>query len=99
MRPLTTDFSRQECRPYFLFDEDLSIAELRQRLSSGNSAERLRLIAKLLREAHEDDVWEFLTLPEFLGIFPEVISLLGRRRGHWQAVYNSHRGTELHATS
>jgi hypothetical protein len=95
MRPLTTDFSRQECRPYFLFDEDLSIAEPRQRLSNGNSAERLRLIAKLLREAHEDDVWEFVTLAHFLWIFPEVVPLLGRRRNHWQAVYNSHRSTEL----
>jgi hypothetical protein len=98
MRRLTTDFSLDNRRPYFLFDEDLSVAELRQRLSNGNSAERLRLIAKILREAHEDDVWEFLTLKEFLDIYPEVSSLLGRRRQYWQQLYNSSRRIELGTT-
>ncbi len=99
VRRLTTDFSLDNRRPYFLFDEDLSVAELRQRLSNGNSAERLRLIAKMLREAHEDDVWEFLTLKEFLDIYPEVSSLLGRRREYWQQLYNSSRRSELGTTS
>jgi len=54
-RPLTADMSREDCRPYFLWDEDLSIAELRQRLASAAEPERQRLIAKLLREARDDD--------------------------------------------
>ena len=99
MRPLTTDFSLDDYRPYFLFDEDLSVAELRERLAHGSTAERLRLVTKLLREAHEDDVWEFLTLAEFLDIFPEIASLLGRKRDHWEQVYENNRKIKLRSTS
>ena len=31
MRPLTTDMTRRDLRPYFLWDEDVSIGELQRR--------------------------------------------------------------------
>ncbi len=49
MRSMTLDFSKIDCRPYFLWDEDLSISELRQRLHGADRFERLRLLGKLLR--------------------------------------------------
>ncbi len=33
MRPLTTDFGDEDRRPYFLWDEDVSVGELRAVLS------------------------------------------------------------------
>ena len=40
---MTVDLDRSEARPYFLWDEDLSIAEFRERLADRDSPERLRL--------------------------------------------------------
>jgi hypothetical protein len=56
MRPVTVDLQRGDLRPYFLWDEDLSVDELRARLRGPDERERLRLLAKLLREARDTDV-------------------------------------------
>lgn len=84
MRPMTTDLSRGELRPYFLWNEDLSIDELRQRLSGAGEQERLRLMAILLREARDIDVWEFVTPTAVAKVFPQIRHRLGRRREFWQ---------------
>ena len=39
---LTTDMADTSKRPYFLWDEELTIGELRSRLASGSESERLR---------------------------------------------------------
>jgi len=49
-------------RPYFLWDEDISIGELRRVLREGCEPERVRLAGKMLREARDIDVWEFMTV-------------------------------------
>ena len=54
MRPMTIDLDRGDARPYFFWDEDLSIAELRERLAGTDSRDRTRLLAKLLREARAE---------------------------------------------
>jgi hypothetical protein len=61
VRPLTLDLSQGHLRPYFFWDEDLSIDELQARLREGPEAERLRLLSKLLREARDIEVWSFVT--------------------------------------
>jgi hypothetical protein len=48
MRALTTDLERADLRPYFLWDEDVSIAELREALAHGDPW--------MLREARDIDV-------------------------------------------
>jgi hypothetical protein len=98
MRRMTTDFSRTEDRPYFLWDEDLSVRELRAKLSAKDSAserERLRLMAKLLREARDTDVWEFVTLRDVVDAFPRLLPLLGRRRAFWEYLINGWRDDGL----
>lgn len=60
MRGLTTDLTRQELRPYFLWDEDVSIAELHQILAGPDGPRRDQLLAKMLREARDLDVWHFV---------------------------------------
>ena len=84
MRPLTTDLDREDARPYFLWDEDLSIAELRRHLHGDDAYERHRLLAKMLREARDIDVWKFTTPEEVARALPQVAHRLGRRRGFWE---------------
>jgi hypothetical protein len=84
MRPLTTDLERQELRPYFLWDEDVSIAELRQVLVNGPATERLRLLGKMLREARDTDVWRFVTPQDVALALPNLGRRLGRRLAFWQ---------------
>jgi hypothetical protein len=55
-RGLTTDLDRTDLRPYFFWDEDVSIAELHRILAGPSADERDRLLAKLLREARDIDV-------------------------------------------
>jgi hypothetical protein len=84
MRPLTTNLDREECRPYFLYDEDLSVTELRQQLASAPEEERLRLLAKILREARDDEVWKFTTPAAVVAAWDFLAPHLGRRRPFWE---------------
>lgn len=84
MRPLTTDMTEDSKRPYFLWDEDVTIGELRERLTRGSDYERTRLFAKMLREARDTDVWHFVTPAEVAAALSSLGRRLGRRRGFWE---------------
>jgi hypothetical protein len=84
MRPLTADLSRGDSRPYFLWDEDVSIAELKTVMTAGPEPERLRLLGKMLREARDIDVWQFVTPEEVARALPQLGRRLGRRRPFWE---------------
>src|SRR5687767_1955667 len=84
MRPMTTDMTRGDRRPYFLWDEDISIDGLRSALRSGAAVARLRLMGKMLREARDIDVWHFVTPEEVAQALPELGRRLGRRRPFWE---------------
>lgn len=84
MRPLTTDLTRGDLRPYFLWDEDLSIDELRCALCGTDREERLRLLGKMLREARDIDVWRFVSPDEVARELPALGRRLGRRRRFWE---------------
>jgi hypothetical protein len=62
---LTTDLDDPQGSAYFLWDEPMTLAELRACLR-GSRPERLRLLARILREARDTDVWRFTTLTEIL---------------------------------
>ena len=62
MRAITTDMARRELRPYFLWDEDVSIDELHQILATPDGPRRDQLLAKMLRAARDIDVWRRLEL-------------------------------------
>jgi hypothetical protein len=91
MRPLTIDLGQAHLRPYFLWDEDVSVQELKDRLRGPDSAERARLLAKLLREARDIDVWEFVTPEEVARALPAVRHRLGRRLGFWEFLIDGWR--------
>ena len=84
MRPLTTELRRTDARPYFLWDEDVSVAELRACLRGGDRWEKDRLLGKMLREARDTDVWLFVTPEEVARALPRLRRRLGRRWAFWK---------------
>ena len=84
MRPLTAEMACGTLRPYFLWDEDLSIDELRAVLRGAEGPVRDRMLGKLLREARDLDVWYFVTPAEVASALPRLGRRLGRRRAFWE---------------
>jgi hypothetical protein len=95
VRPLTTDLSRGDCRPYFLWDEDISIDELRAILQGADEDERLRLMGKMLREARDLDVWQLVTPRQVATALPLIGRRLGRRRAFWEFLIEGWRSDGL----
>jgi hypothetical protein len=92
MRPLTTDMGDLDRRPYFLWDEDTSIRDLRAILGRDeDDATRLRLLGKMLREARDIDVWCFVTPAAVARALPKLGRRLGRRRGFWEFLIDGWR--------
>jgi hypothetical protein len=81
---LSTDLNDPEAIPYFLWDEPMNVAQLRHRLRTASPPERIRLLAKILREARDTDVWEFTTPGEVHRFWPEIRLRLGRRKAFWE---------------
>jgi len=88
-RALGTELDDPTCRPYFLWNEPMTVGELRERLAHGSREERLRLMALILREARDTDVWRFLTPDEVAANWQELVPRLGRRRGFWELLLAS----------
>ena len=83
MRPLSADLTDEDKRPYFLWDEDISIREFRERLRGSDPGERLRMLAKLMREARDTDVWAFVKPQDAADALPLLTRKLGRRQPFW----------------
>lgn len=81
---LTTNLDDPSAVPYFLWDNPMTIAEFRQNLKTSSTAEQFRLLARLLREARDTDVWKFTSPDEVWRKWPELSRHLGRRRSFWK---------------
>lgn len=81
---LSTDLTNPSAIPYFLWDEPLTVAEFRRRLTTSAPEEQIRLLAKLLREARDTDVWKFTSPEEVWRKWPALSLHLGRRRKFWE---------------
>jgi hypothetical protein len=81
---LSTDLSDPQAVPYFLWDEPMTVSELREKLSSSSEPERLRLLGKILREARDTEAWQFTTPDEVAGAWRLLSRCLGRRRVFWE---------------
>lgn len=86
---LSTNFDKTSEIPYFLWDEPLTIDELKKRLVSASAEERMRLLGKILREARDTDVWKFTTPHEVWQNWNELSKHLGRRREFWKFLFES----------
>ncbi len=88
---MTTDMTRGDRRPYFLWDEDVTSDELRAVLDGPDSEERTRLFGKMLREARDIDVWAFVRPEDVARALPTLGRRLGRRRAFWQFLMDGWR--------
>lgn len=88
---LSSDLGSPDAIPYFLWDEPMTVAEFRERLQTASTAERTRLLAKLLREARDTDVWRFITPAEVSRKWSALAPQLGRRRRFWEFLLASWR--------
>lgn len=70
-------------RPYFLWDADMTLQRFEELLRTGDHATRVYLVAKLMRQAKPDDVFEFVTLARIAELWPELVHDLGRTRAFW----------------
>lgn len=93
--PLTSDVGCDDLRAEFLSDMRLTIGEVKRRLREGSEAERIDLLASILREARTDQVWAFATPAEIAAAWGRLAPKLGRRRAHWQFLLDTWRRLEL----
>jgi len=73
----------QHGRPYFLWDEELTLAAFRERLRDPDAQVRAYYLGKLMRQAKPDDVFRFVSLAEIAARFADVIPYLGKTRDFW----------------
>ncbi len=95
---LATDLDNPEAIPYFLWDDPMTLRELRERLQTASRAERLRLLAKILREARDTEVWKFTSPDEVALSWPDLAGQLGRRRPFWEFLLTEWRNQGLLGT-
>lgn len=92
---LSTNLDSDSAVPYFLWDEPLTVAELKLKLASASKEERMRFLGKILREARDTDVWKFTT-PQFVwGNWAEIEKYLGRRRAFWRFLFERWQAEDL----
>ncbi len=92
---LSSELDNPATIPYFLWDEPMTVAEFKLRLSTASLPARRRLLAKLLREARDTDVWKFTSPQEVWQRWAELAPLLGRRREFWEFLLQSWRKAGL----
>jgi hypothetical protein len=71
-------------RPGFLWDHDVTVAEVRAALADPSDPRRSRFLARLLREERPDEVWRWVTPAEVAQELPALEHLLGRQREFWR---------------
>ncbi len=84
MPTLTDDFGRPDAVPYFLWDEDVTTGELRAVLAGPDTPRKLQLMGKMLREARDIDVWDFVRPAEVRRLLPLLERRVGRRFAFWR---------------
>jgi len=85
--PLSSDLSDPSAIPYFLWDQPMTVAELRRVLATGTDDQRAYWLGKVLREARDTDVWCFTTPEQVAGLWPRITAHLGRRRPFWEFLF------------
>lgn len=79
----TTVIDDASAVPYFLWDEPLTLGELRRRLTGDDAEDRLRLIGKIMREARYDEAIALVPLDDIVANYPRLRRHLGRRLAFW----------------
>jgi hypothetical protein len=71
-------------RPYFLWDDDMSLETFRAKLRNPDPEVRAYFIGKLMRQAKPDDVFSFVTVREIETQWDLIDRYLGKTREFWR---------------
>ncbi|HEX5052675.1 MAG TPA: hypothetical protein VFZ65_12940 [Planctomycetota bacterium] len=93
--PLSMDLDDPNARPYFIWDEEITYAELREKLASTDLDERALWMGRVMREARYKDVWKLLRLRDVLPLLPRIDRHLGRSREFWNWLIEGWRSDGL----
>ena len=69
--------------PYFIWDYDLTDADIRAILRGDDEEQKAWLVARLLEAARYDDIWQYISLAELRTIFPKL-QLKPQVRAAWE---------------
>lgn len=92
---LSSNMKDLDASPYFMWDEPMSVRQLKDKLAHASVPEKIRLKSKILREARDTDVWEFLTPQRVAAEWSLLSPRLGRRRAFWEFLLNQWRQAAL----
>lgn len=70
-------------RPYFLWDYNLTDADVRRILAGPNETDRRWLIGRLLEAARFEDIWKYLKLKDVTNVFAQL-KLRSQIKRAWQ---------------
>ncbi len=73
-----------ENRPYFLWDMDITLEKFQVLLRHPDRKIRAYMIAKLLRQAKPDDVFQFIELKDITENWSAIDKHLGKSREFWK---------------
>jgi hypothetical protein len=88
---MTTDMTDPSARPYFFWDEDVSVAEFKIVLGGGSGYDHDRLLGKMLREARDIDVWHFTTPQQVAMHLDRLQRIVGKRYSFWRYLIDGWR--------
>jgi hypothetical protein len=75
-------------RPYFLWDDDMTLEAFRAALADPDPEVRAYFIGKLMRQAKPDDVFSFVTVREIETHWDLIERYLGKTREFWRWLLN-----------
>lgn len=74
----------QHGRPYFLWDCEMTLDELKAALLVGAPEVRAYLVGKLMRQAKPDDVLSLVSMDTIRELWPDLGRYLGSSRDLWK---------------
>lgn len=76
-------------RPYFLWDSDMTLDELRERLADPDPEIQAYHLGKVMRQARPDDVFAFASPGTIRQLWPRLLRYLGQRRDFWTWIFET----------
>jgi len=64
--------SKDTKRPYFLWDYDLTEADVRRILASDNETEKIWMMSRIVESATYEDIWKYISYKQFVQYFPQL---------------------------